>query len=128
MTDKGKKFEEKIAKELTKKFNFWNYEFYASPTQESKKQRKSGDVSLKWSTDADEVCILRDAHIEVSHRKNPSYLEKLEKAEDEAEGKLTIYFGKKTEHDTEFAMMTKKDLLKLLFELQGWREENKDKL
>ncbi|MBW2968557.1 hypothetical protein KY314_00355 [Candidatus Woesearchaeota archaeon] len=117
---KGANFERRIAENLTKTFRQWGYEFYRSPLQERLKQNKSGDVSLIWKTDPKEQCIMRRYHVEVEHRKSPRYINKLEKAIDDADPLIAVYVGKKTGHPEPYVMMSWKDYQLLLQELQGF--------
>ena len=125
---KGANFERFIAQELTELFKEWGFKFYRSPSQERWKTR-SGDVNLLERTDPEGICIMRRYHLEVEHKKNPRYLQKLEKAIDDgnrAGREAAIYIGKKTGYEP-FVMMSWKDFKKILLELQGFIKETHDK-
>lgn len=123
---KSYEFDCEIIKKLERAFEQWGFKFYRTPSQERSRKLKPGDINLVWKTDPKEICVLRDIFLETSFRDSPSYLEKLEKALDDAQGKLSIYIGKKTDHKTIFVMMDFEHLLRFLVELQGFRDQNKN--
>jgi len=118
---KGGNWERNVSKILEQEFKIFGYKFRRTPSQERWKSY-SGDVNC---INCPQNSIFRDLHLECQSRKNPSIFPKLKKTIDDGKPKDGILITKKTGEPLEIVSMSLKSFLKLILELEGYRQDEK---